>query len=67
MKSLKDLDEFNKVNDNDGGLDSGRANYQPAQSVINYPTYMINAQFNQVDKKGDGSEVGSVSGLSVTS
>jgi len=35
--------------------------------MMNYPTYVINNQFNQVGKKADGSDAGSVSGLSVTS
>ena len=35
---------------------------------MNYPTYMINAQLNQAGKKAaDGSDAGSVSGVSVTS
>lgn len=43
LKTLKDLDEFNKVNNEKEGSGSARANYQPAQSMMNYPTYMINA------------------------
>jgi len=63
------LDDFNKVNDEkeENGSGSARANFAPAQSMMNYPTYMINAQLNQANKKTDGSDAGSVSGLSVTS
>tara|TARA_B110000285_G_C15035715_1_gene569138 strand:- start:477 stop:689 length:213 start_codon:yes stop_codon:yes gene_type:complete len=45
LKSLKDLDEFNKVNDEKDGSGSARANFnpQPAQSMMNYPSYMINS------------------------